>query len=44
MWNHVIYLYEYIWMHWVLQIKINLVYLEWDYSIAFFTYEKSMQN
>ena len=31
-------------MYWILQIKINLVCLEWDYSIAFFTYEKLMQN
>ena len=25
-------------------IKMNLVCLEWDYSIPFFTYEKLIQN
>ena len=28
----------------MLQIKMNLVCLEWDYAIKFFTYEKFMQN
>ena len=31
-------------MYRILQIKINLVRLEWDYSIPFFTYAKLMQN
>ena len=35
---------KYIWMYWILQIKINLVCLEWDYSIPFVTYEKLMQS
>ena len=29
-------------MYWILQIKINLVCLDLDYSILFFTYEKLM--
>ena len=31
-------------MYWILQLKINLVCLECDYSIPFLTYEKLMQN
>ena len=31
-------------MYRILQTKINLVYLEWGYSIPFFTYKKLMQN
>ena len=30
-------------MYWILRIKINLVCLEWDYSIPFLTHQKVMQ-